>query len=295
MEPRSATRPTTSSASLEMIGDAASRGAKLVSPAGAVQYRLRLRDARGSVRGWPRRCPRADHRGLAGGRPPSTADVIVAGITERDGAMLYNSAVDRRARRLSSARYRKNHLWGAENLFFEPGNLGVPVFHTGSAASRAPSATTSGSPRPSGWPRCRARTSSAYRPTGCRCPSSRRNLPVMANILAMGGAHSNSMFVAAADRVGHRARSALPGQQPHRAATPAGRSRGRRARIARRCCCRGEPLGRAPQAQLERLQSAPARPAHRRLRRDARRRRQARLVLRARERVSRASTGRRRR
>ena len=28
------------------------------------------------------------------------------------------------------------------------------------------------------------------------------NQPVMANILAMGGAHSNSMFVAAADRVG---------------------------------------------------------------------------------------------
>jgi predicted amidohydrolase len=34
-------------------------------------------------------------------------------------------------------------------------------------------------------------------------PDQPASLPVMANILAMGGAHSNSMFVAAADRVGH--------------------------------------------------------------------------------------------
>ena len=34
-------------------------------------------------------------------------------------------------------------------------------------------------------------------------PEQPDHLPVMANILAMGGAHSNSMFVAAADRVGN--------------------------------------------------------------------------------------------
>ena len=33
-------------------------------------------------------------------------------------------------------------------------------------------------------------------------PEQPDNLPVMANILSMSGAHSNSMFVAAADRVG---------------------------------------------------------------------------------------------
>ena len=33
-------------------------------------------------------------------------------------------------------------------------------------------------------------------------PAQPADSPVMANILAMGGAHSNSMFVAAADRVG---------------------------------------------------------------------------------------------
>ena len=33
-------------------------------------------------------------------------------------------------------------------------------------------------------------------------PEQRAGLPVMANIVAMSGAHSNSMFVAAADRIG---------------------------------------------------------------------------------------------
>ncbi len=54
---------------------------------------------------------------------------IVAGIDERDGQALYNAAV------LISpsghvGTFRKLHLWNEENLFFEPGNLGFPVFRT---------------------------------------------------------------------------------------------------------------------------------------------------------------------
>ncbi|MCW5626220.1 MAG: hydratase, partial [Burkholderiales bacterium] len=56
--------------------------------------------------------------------------VIVAGISERDGDALYNSAVVVGPEGYIG-RYRKNHLWGAENLFFEPGNLGMPVFRIG--------------------------------------------------------------------------------------------------------------------------------------------------------------------
>ena len=48
---------------------------------------------------------------------------IVAGIAEREGRALYNSAVVVGPQGLIGT-YRKNHLWGAENLFFEPGNLG---------------------------------------------------------------------------------------------------------------------------------------------------------------------------
>src|SRR5262245_46904505 len=50
--------------------------------------------------------------------------IIVAGITERADDRLYNSAAVMGPQGLRGV-YRKNHLWGAENLFFEPGDLGV--------------------------------------------------------------------------------------------------------------------------------------------------------------------------
>ncbi|WP_320407433.1 nitrilase-related carbon-nitrogen hydrolase, partial [Klebsiella pneumoniae] len=54
---------------------------------------------------------------------------LVAGITERDGDVLYNSAVIIGPNGFLG-RYRKVHLWGEEALFFEAGNLGFPVFKT---------------------------------------------------------------------------------------------------------------------------------------------------------------------
>lgn len=52
---------------------------------------------------------------------------ICSGIDELDGKVLYNSAV------LVGptgyiGKYRKNHLWDEEKIFFEAGNLGFPVF-----------------------------------------------------------------------------------------------------------------------------------------------------------------------
>jgi predicted amidohydrolase len=126
---------------------------------------------------------------------------IVAGITERDGPVLYNTAVVIGPTGYLG-RYRKNHLWGAENLFFEPGNLGVPVFPTPAGRLACAICYDIWFPEtfrlaalqgadllcvPTNW------VPMAEQPT---------TLPVMANILAMGGAHSNSMFVAAADRIG---------------------------------------------------------------------------------------------
>ena len=53
-------------------------------------------------------------------------------------------------------------------------------------------------------------------------PEQPGHVPVMANILAMGGAHSNSMFVAAADRIGIERGQPFLGNslivQPHRLA-----------------------------------------------------------------------------
>ena len=52
---------------------------------------------------------------------------IVAGIAERDNNLLYDSSVILGPEGLIG-RYRKVHLWNEEKMWFEPGNLGLPVF-----------------------------------------------------------------------------------------------------------------------------------------------------------------------
>lgn len=54
---------------------------------------------------------------------------LVAGIAEREGSQLYNSSVLIGPDGYIGS-YRKLHLWNREKLFFEPGDLGLPVFHT---------------------------------------------------------------------------------------------------------------------------------------------------------------------
>jgi predicted amidohydrolase len=53
---------------------------------------------------------------------------VCAGITERDGEKFYNTAVLMGPTGFIG-KYRKIHLWDEEKLFFEPGDLGIPVFH----------------------------------------------------------------------------------------------------------------------------------------------------------------------
>jgi len=52
---------------------------------------------------------------------------ICAGINEREGNHLYNSVVVVGPEGYIGT-YRKTHLWNEEKLWFEPGNLGFPVF-----------------------------------------------------------------------------------------------------------------------------------------------------------------------
>jgi 5,10-methenyltetrahydrofolate synthetase len=54
---------------------------------------------------------------------------FVSGFNERDGDLLYNSAVLVGPGGLKG-HYRKLHLFNREKLFFEPGNTGLPVFET---------------------------------------------------------------------------------------------------------------------------------------------------------------------
>jgi predicted amidohydrolase len=128
--------------------------------------------------------------------------VIVAGITERDGDNLYNAAVVVGPKGYIGT-YRKNHLWGAENLFFEPGNLGMPVFHIGPGRIACAICYDIWFPETFRLAALQGADLLCVATNWVPMPKQPGNLPVMANILAMGGAHSNSMFVAAADRVGN--------------------------------------------------------------------------------------------
>ena len=126
---------------------------------------------------------------------------IVAGITERDGAKLYNSAV------LIGPQghvgiYRKNHLWGAENTIFAPGNLGVPVFDIGAGRIACAICYDIWFPEIFRLAALQGADMLCVATNWVPMPAQPGNLPMMANILAMGGAHANSMFVAAADRIG---------------------------------------------------------------------------------------------
>ncbi len=54
---------------------------------------------------------------------------LAAGIAEREGYSLYNTSILIGPDGFIGS-YRKLHLWNREKLFFEPGDLGLPVFHT---------------------------------------------------------------------------------------------------------------------------------------------------------------------
>jgi predicted amidohydrolase len=127
---------------------------------------------------------------------------VVAGITERDGESLYNAAVVVGPNGYIGT-YRKNHLWGAENLFFERGNLGMPVFHIGAGRIACAICYDIWFPETFRLAALQGADLLCVATNWVPMPEQPSNLPVMANLLAMGGAHSNSMFVAAADRVGN--------------------------------------------------------------------------------------------
>ncbi len=126
---------------------------------------------------------------------------IVAGITERENGKLYNSAV-LIGPQGHIGTYRKNHLWGAENTIFEPGNLGVPVFDIGVGRVACAICYDIWFPEIFRLAALQGADMLCIATNWVPMPAQPGNLPMMANILAMGGAHANSMFVAAADRIG---------------------------------------------------------------------------------------------
>lgn len=126
---------------------------------------------------------------------------IVGGFCEADGATLYNAAAV-----IGPAGpvglFRKVHLWGDENLFFTPGDLGFPVFAT-------PLGTLGVAICYDGWFPETYRTMALAGAELVCVPTNWVPIPgqdpareAMANVLTMAAAHSNSICIAAADRVG---------------------------------------------------------------------------------------------
>ena len=126
---------------------------------------------------------------------------VVAGFCERAGAALYNSAAVIGPEGLIGV-YRKTHLWGAEALFFERGDLGFPVFQT--RLGRIASLICYDGWFPESWRLCAVQGADIVCvPTAwVPMPNQPGDTPAMSNILCMAAAHSNSMFVAAACRTG---------------------------------------------------------------------------------------------
>jgi predicted amidohydrolase len=98
--------------------------------------------------------------------------------------------------------YRKNHLWGAENLFFEPGDLGFPVFRTRFGRIGVAICYDIWFPEAFRLMALQGADLICVPTNWVPMPEQPAGTPMMANILAMAGAHSNSMFIAAADRIG---------------------------------------------------------------------------------------------
>lgn len=126
---------------------------------------------------------------------------VVAGIAEREGQRLYNSAVFFGPSGLVGV-YRKLHLWDRENLFFEPGNRGVPVFDT-------PLGRISIAICYDGWfPEVYRLAATQGADLVCvptnwvPMPGQPAERPAMATTLVMAAAHSNGLMVACANRIG---------------------------------------------------------------------------------------------
>ena len=136
---------------------------------------------------------------------------LVAGIAEREGNALYNAAVvigpDGHI-----GTFRKVHLWNAENLFFEPGNLGFPVFKTPLGRIGVAICYDIWFPETFRLQALKGADIVCVPTNWVPIPGQARGREAMATVLAMAAAHCNSIFIACADRVGTERGQPFEGQ-----------------------------------------------------------------------------------
>jgi len=126
---------------------------------------------------------------------------LVAGIAERDGERLYNSAIFIGPSGPIGT-YRKLHLWNNENLFFEPGNLGVPVFDTPVGRIAIAICYDGWFPEVFRLAAMQGADIVCVPTNWVPMPGQPADRPAMATTLAMAAAHSNGLMIACANRIG---------------------------------------------------------------------------------------------
>jgi N-carbamoylputrescine amidase len=136
---------------------------------------------------------------------------IVAGINEREDRLLYNSAVIVGPEGHIGT-FRKLHLWNEENLFFEPGNKGMPVFATPIGRIACNICYDSWFPESFRLAALQGADIVCVPTNWVPIPGQKPGERAMANTLIMAAAHSNSVFIAAADRIGTERGQPFEGQ-----------------------------------------------------------------------------------
>jgi N-carbamoylputrescine amidase len=136
---------------------------------------------------------------------------IVAGINEREGDLLYNSSVVIGPNGHVGT-FRKVHLWNEENLFFEPGNLGFPVFRTPIGRIGSNICYDSWFPESFRLAALQGADIVCVPTNWVPIPGQAKGERAMANTLVMAASHSNSIFIAAADRIGTERGQPFEGQ-----------------------------------------------------------------------------------
>ncbi|MFM9925070.1 nitrilase family protein [Variovorax sp. H27-G14] len=126
---------------------------------------------------------------------------VVAGIAEREGDRLYNAAVVLGPRGWLGT-YRKLHLWGDEHLFFEPGNKGLPVFHTELGRLGVLICYDGWFPETYRLLAMQGADIVCMPTNWVPMPHQPTDRPAMATTLAMASAHSNGLNIVCADRTG---------------------------------------------------------------------------------------------
>ena len=127
--------------------------------------------------------------------------VIIAGIAEVESQKLYNSAVIINPSGVLGV-YRKLHLWGDENLYFEPGNLGAPVFDTQYGRISVAICYDGWFPETFRIAAIQGADIVCIPTNWVPFPAPQAEKEPIATILHQAAAHSNSLVIACADRVG---------------------------------------------------------------------------------------------